>query len=61
MKLFSMKKTIYLGSEEEKDRMIDKLESQNLEYQLKIDNNSVAGSHPVYMVKVYAADYAKVV
>jgi len=61
MKLFSKKTTIYLGSEEQKDNMINKLESQHLEYELKQDRDGVAGSRPVYRLKVYAADYAKVV
>jgi len=60
MKFFSRKSTIYLGSEEQKDNMINKLESQHLEYELKQDRDSAAG-RTVYILKVYAADYAKVV
>ena len=61
MKLFSKKATIYLGSEEQKENMINKLESRHIEYEIKEDRDAIAGSHPVYRLRVYAEDYAKVV
>lgn len=61
MKLFSKKTTIILGSEEQKELMINKLESRHIEYEIKEDRDAIAGSHPVYKLRVYAADYAKVV
>jgi hypothetical protein len=61
MKLFSKKEKIILRSEEQKEIFINKLENAHIDYDIREDRDSVFSNHPTYIIRIEAADMAKVI
>ncbi len=60
MNMFTKKEKIILRSEQQKDVLIEKLESAHIEYDIREDKDSVFNNHMTYIVRVPAADFKKV-
>lgn len=61
MKLFSKKEKFILGSEQQKEEFIQKLENAHIDYVIREDNGGVSNGHTSYMISIDAADKKKIV
>ena len=60
MNVFTKKAKVVLGSEEQKDAFIEKLEMAHIEYEIREDMDLVFNDHMTYIVRFPAADMKKV-
>ncbi len=56
MELFSKKEKIFLGSEQQKDDMIEKLENAHVKYDIRVDRENVNTGRTSYILRLKAAD-----
>lgn len=61
MKLFSKKEKIILGSEQQKEAFIEKLENAHIDYVVREDDGNVSSGHTSYIIRINAADMKKIV
>lgn len=61
MKLFNKKEKLILKSEQQKDDLIEKLESAHITYNLREKEDSIPSNRITYIVSVNAADMKKIV
>ncbi len=60
MSLFSKKETIILKTEQQKDAYIERLEKAHVDYDIRIDRDTVYSRDVSYIIRVKAEDLKKV-
>ena len=52
MELFSKKEKLMLGSEQQKDDMIEKLENAHIKYDIRVDRENVTTGRTSYILRL---------